>query len=98
MATNNDPNTMAGNFKNLYDDMGLHDLVPSSMILQDRFPFREAEAGLGQYYIFGVILQKEQGFTYAPSSGVNSGVQTLNPPIAGIIAQAQVEGFAIYLR
>jgi hypothetical protein len=48
--------------------------------------------------VFGVVLQKEQGFTYAPSSGANSGVQTLNAAVAGYIGQAQVEGFAIYLR
>lgn len=97
-AVANDPNTMAGDFKNLYKDMGLVNSIPSWMIIQDKFPFKEAEAGLGQYYVFGVVLQKEQGFTYAPSSGVNSGVQTLNPAVAGFIGQAQIEGFAIYLR
>lgn len=45
-----------------------------------------------------VVLQKEQGFTYAPSSGVNSGVQTMNASVAGYVGQANVEGFAIYLR
>lgn len=98
MATNNDPTTMAGDFKNLYEKMGLVDAIPSWFIVQDRFKFEEAEAGLGQYYVFGVVLLKEQGFTYAPSSGSNSGVQTLNASVAGYIGQAQVEGFAIYLR
>jgi hypothetical protein len=97
-AVANDPNTMAGDFKNLYKESGLVNSIPSWMIIQDRFPFQEAEAGLGQFYVFGVVLQKEQGATYAPSSGVNSGVQTLNPAVAGYIGQAQVEGFAIYLR
>jgi hypothetical protein len=77
---------------------GLVNAIPSWMIVQDRFPFEEAEAGLGQYYVFGVVLQKEQGFTYAPSSGASSGVQTMNASVAGYIGQAQVEGFAIYLR
>lgn len=90
MATNNDPTTMAGDFKNLYEKMGLVDAIPSWLIVQDRWSFEEAEAGLGQYYVFGVILQKEQGFTYAPSSGSNSGVQTLNASIAGYIGQAQL--------
>lgn len=98
MAVNNDPTTMTGDFKNLYKESGLITAIPSWMIVQDRFPFEEAEAGLGQFYIFGVVLQKEQGFTYAPSSGVNSGVQTLNAAVAGYIGQAQVEGFSIYLR
>lgn len=98
MAVANDPNSMVGDFKNLYKDSGLINAIPSWMIVQDRFPFEEAEAGLGQYYVFGVVLQKEQGFTYAPSSGVNSGPQTLNAAVAGYIGQAQVEGFSIYLR
>ncbi len=98
MAVANTPETMVGDFKNLYKDSGLINAIPSWLIVQDRFPFEEAEAGLGQFYIFGVVLQKEQGFTYAPSSGVNSGVQTLNAAVAGYIGQAQVEGFAIYLR
>lgn len=83
MAVANDPQTMIGDFKNLYEKLNLVDAIPSWLIVQDRFPFEEAEAGLGQYYVFGVILQKEQGFTYAPSSGANSGVQTLNASVAG---------------
>lgn len=98
MSVNNDPNTLIGDFKNLYQDSGLVDLLPKWMIVQDRFAFSEAEAGLGNLYIFGVILQREQGFTYAPSSGANSGVQTLNASVAGYVGQAQVQGFAIYLR
>lgn len=98
MSVNNDPTSMVGDFKILYKDSGLINAIPSWMIVQDRWKFEEAEAGLGQFYVFGVVLQKEQGFTYAPSSGVNSGVQTLNAAVAGYIGQAQVEGFAIYLR
>lgn len=98
MAVANTPETMIGDFKNLYKDSGLVNAIPSWMIVQDRFPFEEAEAGLGQYYVFGVVLQKEQGFTYAPSSGASSGVITLNASVAGYIGSAQVEGFAIYLR
>lgn len=98
MAVANDPNTMVGDFKNLYKTSGLINAIPSWMVVQDRFAFEEAEAGLGQYYVFGVVLQKEQGFTYAPSSGASSGPQTLNAAVAGYIGQAQVEGFAIYLR
>lgn len=98
MAVSNDPQTMVGDFKNLYKESGLVNAIPSHLIVQDRWKFEEADAGLGQFFVFGVTLQKEQGFTYAPSSGVNSGVQTLNAAVAGYIGQAQVEGFAIYLR
>lgn len=97
-AVANTPTTMVGDFKDLFVKMGLINAIPSWCLIQERFKFSEAEAGLGGLYIFGVVLQKEQGFTYAPSSGVNSGVQTLNPAVAGYIGQAQVEGFAIYLR
>lgn len=98
MAVANDPTQLAGDFKNLYKESGLVNAIPSWLLLQDRFAFEEAEAGLGQFYVFGVVLQKEQGFTYAPSSGASSGVITLNASVAGFIGQAQVEGFAIYLR
>ncbi len=98
MAVANSPETMVGDFKNLYKDSGLVNAIPNWMIVQDRFPFEEADAGLGQYYVFGVVLQKEQGVTYAASSGATSGAQTLNAAVAGYIGQAQVEGFAIYLR
>lgn len=98
MAVANTPETMIGDFKNLYEKMGLVDAIPKWAVVQDRWAFEEADAGLGQFYVFGVVLQKEQGFTYAPSSGANSGVQTLNPSISGYIGQAQVEGYALYLR
>lgn len=98
MAVANTPTTMEGDFKNLYKDSGLVNAIPSWMIIQDRFPFEEADTGLGQFYIFGVVLQKEQGFTYAPSSGASSGVQTMNAAVSGFIGQVQIEGFAIYLR
>lgn len=98
MAVNNDPNSLIGDFKNLYKESGLVNAIPSWLLVQDRFKFEEAEAGLGQYYIFGVVLQKEHGVTYAPSSGTSSGAQTLNASVAGYVGQAQVEGFAIYLR
>jgi hypothetical protein len=97
MASANTPTQLAGDFKNLYKDSGLINAIPSWMIVQDRFPFQEAEA-TGQYYVFGVTLQQENGFTYAPSSGSSSGVVTLNASVAGYVGQAQVEGYAIYLR
>lgn len=98
MAVANTPTTMDGDFKNLYQESGLVDALPKWCLVQDRFKFEEATASTGQFYIFGVVLQREQGFTYAPSSGVNSGVQTLNASVAGYIGSAQIEGFAIYLR
>lgn len=97
MASTLTPTSLAGDFKNLYQNSGLVDAIPTWGIVQDRYKFEEAES-LGQYYIFGVTLQKEHGATYAPSSGASSGPQTLNASIAGFVAQVQVEGFSIYMR
>lgn len=97
MASANTPDTLIGDFKNLYQDSGLVDALPSWCIVQERFKFQDAEA-TGQFYVFGVTLQRENGFTYAPSSGSGSGVVTLNASVAGFVGQAQVEGYAIYLR
>lgn len=97
MGSTNNPVSLAGDFKNLYQDSGLVEAIPSWGICQDRWKFEEAQS-LGQYYIFGVTLAKEHGATYAPSSGSTSGAQTLNASIAGFVAQVQVEGFAIYMR
>jgi len=97
MASTSGPTQLAGDFKNLYQNSGLVEAIPTWGIIQDRYKFEEAES-LGQYYIFGVVLQKEHGATYAPSSGAASGPQTLNASIAGFVAQVQVEGFSIYMR
>lgn len=97
MGTTNNPTSLAGDFKNLYKDSGLVEAIPKWAIVQDRYGFEEAES-LGNYFIFGVVLAKEHGATYAPSSGSASGAQTLNASVAGFVGQAQVEGFAIYMR
>lgn len=97
MASTNSPTSLVGDFKNLYKDSGLVEAIPTWAIAIDRWKFEEAYS-TGQYYIFGVVLQKENGATYAPSSGVNSGPQTMNASIAGYVAQVQVEGYSIYMR
>lgn len=97
MSTTSGPTELAGDFKNLYKNSGLVEAIPSWGIVQDRFKFEEAES-TGQYFIFGVVLAKENGATYAPSSGSSAGPQTLNASIAGYVAQVQVEGYSIYMR
>ncbi len=97
MASANTPTTLEGDFKNVFKESGLVEAIPTWAIIQEKFPFQEADA-TGEYYQFGVVLQREQGFTYAPSSGASSGVQTLNASVAGFTAKALVEGFSIYLR
>ena len=97
MATTFGPQELAGNFKNLYQDSGLVSAIPTWAIVQEKWGFEEAES-LGAYYIFGVTLQKEHGATYSASSGSASGAKTLNASVAGFVGQAQVEGYAIYMR
>ena len=96
MSVTNTPSTLVGDFKNLYEKSGLVEAIPTWALVQERFPFSEAEA-TGEYYVFGVVLQRENGFSYAPSSG-SSTLVTMNAAIAGYVGQAKVEGYAIYLR
>lgn len=96
MAVTNSPVTLVGDFKNIYEKSGLIQAIPNWALVQQRFPFSQAEA-TGEYYVFGVVLQRENGFSYAPSSGAST-VVTMNAAIAGYVGQAKVEGFAIYLR
>lgn len=96
MSVTNTPVTLVGDFKNLYEKSGLVEAIPNWAIVQDRWEFQNAEA-TGEFYVFGVVLQRENGFSYAPSSGANT-VVTMNAAIAGYVGQAKVEGYAIYLR
>lgn len=96
MSVTNTPASLVGDFKNLYEKSGLVEAIPTWALIQERFPFSAAEA-TGEFYVFGVVLQRENGFSYAPSSG-SSTLVTLNAAIAGYVGQAKVEGYAIYLR
>lgn len=96
MSVTNTPQSLVGDFKNLYEKSGLVEAIPTWALVQERFPFSAAEA-TGEFYVFGVVLQRENGFSYAPSSGANTLV-TMNAAIAGYVGQAKVEGYAIYLR
>lgn len=96
MATTMTPATVPGLFKNIYEESGLVNALPTFALLQSDVPFKEADM-TGDNYVVGVNLQYEQGFTYGPSSGSNT-LLTLNPSIAGYIGQAKVEGFQIVLR
>lgn len=97
MSTTNGPVELAGDFKNLYKASGLVDAIPQWALVQKRWPFEEAEA-TGQYFVFGIVLQKEHGASYAPSSGSSSGPITLNASVSGFVGQALLEGFSIYMR
>lgn len=97
MASTTGPEQVVGLFKNIYSDLGLVDAIPSWAVVQDRWEFEPSEA-TGDKYIFAIAIQKEGGFTYAPTSGVGSGAQAMNAVISGAIVRAEVEGYGIYLR
>lgn len=95
MSAVNSPDTLVGLFKEIYSKLGLVQAFPSNAIAQERFPFEVGEA-TGDKYVVALALQKEGGFSYAPTSGPNA-VPTLNAPIAGAIVRAEIEGYGIYL-
>jgi hypothetical protein len=97
MASTSGPVELAGLFKTVFSKLGLVDAVPAWAVVQDRWKFEEAEP-TGDKYVFAIAMQKEGGFTYAPTSGSNAGAQTMNSVISGAIVRAEVEGYGIYLR
>lgn len=97
MAATSGPDQLIGLFKDIFSKLGLVNAIPSWALVQERFPFEEAEA-TGDKYVFAVALQKEGGFTYAPTSGASAGAQTMNAVISGAVVRAEVEGYGIYLR
>ncbi len=97
MSVTNSPAQLIGDFKNIYQKSGLVDAIPQWAIIQDRFPFEAAQA-TGDKYVFGVTLQKENGFTYAASDTSVSTAPALNASVAGYVGRAEVEGYSIFLR
>jgi hypothetical protein len=97
MSAYSGPTELAGLFKEVYSKLGLIDAIPAWAVVQDRWKFEEAEA-TGEKYVFAIAMQKEGGFTYAPTSGTGAGAQTMNSVVSGAIVRAEIEGFGIYLR
>jgi hypothetical protein len=95
MSAVNSPDTLPGLFKEVYSKLGLITAVPTWAICQDRFPFERGEA-IGDAYVVAVTLSKENGFTYAPSTGANA-VPASPTPIAATIQHAKIQSYAIYL-
>jgi hypothetical protein len=95
MAAVNSPDTLPGLFKEVYSKLGLIQAVPTWAVCQDKFPFEKGEA-IGEAYVVAVTLSKENGFTYAPSTGTNA-VPASPTPVAATIQHAKIQSFAIYL-
>jgi len=96
MATTNSYSQLAGDFKTVYKEGGLDDLLPNWAVLQDKFKFQEGDA-IGAGYAVGVILAREAGVTYSASFNTSSPA-ALNASIAGQVSQALVQSYSIFVR
>lgn len=84
---------LEGLFKDVYGDK-LEELIPASGKLTRMIPFREAEK-LGKAFVQTVVLQDEQGATYAAS---DEDYFTLNEPEAMATKPASVDGSQLMMR
>jgi hypothetical protein len=94
MAANNTAATLNGLFKEVYADK-LENLIPDGVKLLTKIPFAKKTQMTGNLYHQPVVLGHEHGITFAAST---EDAFTLNPPIAGQIKDAQVQGNALVLR
>jgi len=92
MATT--PTNLSGLFKEVYAD-NLINLIPAEDKLIRAVPFVPADKELGNKYHQPVIVNQEQGFTYA---GIDAGAFALNSAISMNTQDAQVQGYQILLR
>lgn len=98
MAANNSTVSMEGDFKRVYKKAGLVNAIPNWAILQKKFPFDAGDSN-GEAYVFGVTLQRENGFSYQATFGADQvAAAAPNAPVAGYIGKAIVQSFGIYLR
>lgn len=94
MATANDLSTLNGLFKETYADK-LNELIPDGVKLLNRFKFMSKDKQPGNLYHQPVILGQEHGVTFASS---DEDAFNLNPPVAGVIKDAQVKGNPLVMR
>jgi len=95
MAANN---TFAGSlnplFKEVYADK-VEGLIPDGVKILNMIKFSPKDKQPGNLYHQPVILGMEHGVTFASS---DDDAFNLNPPIAGVIKDAQVKGYPLVLR
>lgn len=92
-ASVNTPATLAGNFTEIYAKK-IERLIPEEYVLQNSISFGTADR-LGNIYHQPVLLQREQGVTYARTG---AGAFTLDAAIAGTVQDAQVTASQLMLR
>jgi hypothetical protein len=90
----NSVGTLNGMFKETYADK-LKELIPDGVKLLNKIEFMAKERQPGNLYHQPVILGMEHGVTFANS---DQDAFNLNPPVAGVIKDAQVRGNPIVLR
>lgn len=94
MATANSLETLNGFFKEAYADK-LNELIPDGVKLLNKIKFLSKDKQPGNLYHQPVILGMEHGVTFASS---DEDAFNLNPPVAGVIKDAQVKGNPIIMR
>src|ERR1044072_1871214 len=94
MATANSLSTLNGFFKETYADK-LGELIPDGVKLLNKIKFMSKDKQPGNLYHQPVILGLEHGVTFASS---DEDAFNLNPPVAGVVKDAQVKGNPIVMR
>lgn len=101
MATTNtwgNPSATVGNLNGLFKETyanKLEQLIPEQVKLMNMIPFLSKDKQPGNLYHQPVILGLEHGITFASS---DEDAFNLNPPVAGVIRDAQIKGSPAVLR
>ncbi len=93
-STANSLQTLNGFFKEAYADK-LKELIPDGVKLLNRIKFLSKDKQPGNLYHQPVILGMEHGVTFASS---DEDAFNLNPPVAGVVRDAQVKGNPVVMR
>jgi hypothetical protein len=93
-STSNQLSTLNGFFKEAYADK-LGELIPDGVKLLNKIKFLSKDKQPGNLYHQPVILGMEHGVTFASS---DEDAFNLNPPVAGVIKDAQVKGNPVVMR
>lgn len=94
MSTANQLSTLNGFFKEAYADK-LGELIPDGVKILNKIKFMAKDKQPGNLYHQPVILGMEHGVTFASS---DEDAFNLNPPVAGVIKDAQVKGNPVVMR
>lgn len=92
MATTNDQTQLVGDFKDVWGD-NVVEAFKFAAPIAAAIPFESGNLIGGKYHV-PVDLQQEHGFTYSAANAT----PTLLAPVAGYMADGQVEGSQLYGR